>query len=657
MPGFLNRAKRLLLYRKDAESPSGSQPTARFPNQDETDTFPEEERRGILAEIDRIVSENKNALTPQKLRVNAGRVGVRFPLLVNVIAVLVLVAGVYAMLQLYREEERMVRAGGGIVLTTESRLISELQRQTEEQLQRKEQEISAIQAQLAEVQSERIAIETEIDERVRELERELRDELDAELRAERRRLLSEGFSDEEIERLLRDFERRRLAELRAEVEAYRIALEREQQENTHALARLEMELSQSLEDSRRDRAALEEDARRRVGELSRRYEQQLESRSAEVAHAREQLSELQELQKLQLTVQNQITGYYQRIRGAVVERDYANALVMINRLRDFLEQENVRSLPVIKTRYEAERHVLESLARLVEPQIGVRENGTDQLLARAQRMTEVSRLLGVAAHARADGDLERAESLSLDAFALLPHGESLQEFLVERDHRTAIEQVRQEFDLLMETRIAELAGEYRQEIAELELEITRLELSGDQAVTALEEAEIAAQRPREERLSEQLLSEQLAAELIDDGADADPELRAELLRLRQVERELNDLRSAYAEFRETEGRLVGAGEDPFALVEGKLLLDSFLSSSGVQALFPDLDECIRRYDQAFQATGRRAAMLDTIEIVYTLAGYSDEAQRREYLLEERSRMVDPQLGKFLDELVVLVESP
>lgn len=647
MAGFLDRAKQWRLDRKDAKASSSVRDTAKPLTTDETETFPEEERRGILAEIDQIVSENKKALTPERLFVDTGRIGVRFPLLVNVIALLVLVAGIYVMLQLYREEEQAVRTGGGIVLTTESRLISELQRQTDEQLQRKEQEISAIQAQLAEVQSERIAIETEIDQRVRELERELRDELDAELQAERRRLINEGFSDEEIEQLLRDFERRRLVELRVEVDAYRVALEREQQESANALARLEMELSQRLEDSRRERAALEEDARRRVSELRHRYEQQLESRSEEVARARARLSELQELQESQLAVQHQIAGYYQRIRSAVVDRDYADASMVINRLRDFLEQESVRSLPMMETRYEAERYILESLARLVEPQIGAGDEDGEQLLARAQRMTEVSRLLEAAAREREEGALERAESLSLAAFELLPHGVSLHEFLAGPDHETVIEQVRREFDLLMETRVAELASEYEQEIAGLELEMTRVEETRDQALAALEEAEAVAQRAAAQRIAE---SRAVVPE-------ADPDLRAELLRLRRIEQELTDLRSLYAEFREKEAQLVLDGEDPFALVEGKLLLDSFLGSSGVQELFPDLDGRIRRYDQAFQATGRRAAILDTLDIVYTLAEYTDEAERRAYLLEERSRTADPHLGEFLDELVALVDSP
>ncbi len=657
MAGFIQRAKRLrrgVVDSSDSSPPQrGVDSGAQRDGGDETNVFPEEEKRGILAEIDRIVAENKFNVTPQSFTVSTKRTGARFPLLVNLIALAVLAGGVYAMLELYREEEQIIRSGGGVVLTTESRLIAELQRRTDEQLQQKEQEISAIQVRLAEVQSERSAIEAEIEQRVQELERELRAEMDAELEAERQRLINEGLSEEEIERLLRDFERRRLAELRAEVEAYREALERRQQENTQALAMLEIELSRSLEERRRERTALIEDARLRESELRARYEERLASRSEEAATAQRQLGELEQLRERESLVQHQITGYYQRIRGVIAASDYAAASQTINQFREFLNQDAVRSLPMMQNRYDAEQYILESLARLVEPQIGAEERSSGDLLARVQLLDGIAELLEAAARAREDGDSETAEELAGEAFALLPQGAAMQQFLAERDHRLIIENTRDELDALMQARLSELAAEYERHIAELEQELARIEQSRDQALVALEEAEAHDQPPVAD-VSEE--PDQPAPDAAPADLAADRELLAELSRLRQMEQELEELQSAYEKFRMTEAQIVGAGVDPFSLIEGKLLLDSFLRSSGVQKLFPELDQHIRRYDHAFQATGRRAAISDTIEIVYTLAGYTNESARRDYLLQERSRASDPQLSEFLDELVMLIDN-
>ena len=700
MASFLQRAKR--------SRSAASNPLSRF-DSDDTSSLPEQERREILSEIDRIAADNKIMVTPQTFAFRAKRGGARFPILVNMIAIAVLVGGVYTMVQLYRQEDQNVRAGGGIAVTTESRLIGELRRQTEQQLQQKEQQISEIQAQLAAVQSERSEIEATIEERVRRLEAELRVQLDDEIEAERQRLISEGLSDEEIERLLRDFERRRLAELRAQVEAYRAELQREQQENARALALLEVELSRSLDETRRERSSLLEDARRRETELRTRYEERIARQSEQVAIAQQQLAELEQQREREIQLQRQITGYYDRIRNAIAASDYAQASQTIAQFRAYLDQDGIRTLPIMQNRRQAELYALESLARLVEPQLEMQDESADDLLQRAQRLGEITQLLQASEAARQDGNAAAAEALADEAFALLPHGSRTQQFLAARDQQRAEELQR----ALLSSRIAEadqalaagspqravelyeqalveatgipqsvaamvsrIAGSIealvKQELsAQFNRELAQMESRTRSEVEALMQARLAelnAEHQRQtadyrRRIAE--LEQQVAAadqsrdqalSQLDAPSAADPALLAELDRLRRLEAELEELRASYQRFRQTEDRIVGATEDPFALIEGKLLLDSFLASDDVQALFPDLAERIRRYDRAFQATGRRAALLDTMEVVYTLSGYQDDAARRSYLQQERSRTSDPQLVEFLDELFSLVSN-
>ncbi len=700
MASFLQRAKR--------SRSAASDPLSRF-DSDDTSSLPEQERREILSEIDRIAADNKIMVTPQTFAFRAKRGGARFPILVNMIAIAVLVGGVYTMVQLYRQEDQNVRAGGGIAVTTESRLIGELRRQTEQQLQQKEQQISEIQAQLAAVQSERSEIEATIEERVRRLEAELRVQLDDEIEAERQRLISEGLSDEEIERLLRDFERQRLAELRAQVEAYRAELQREQQENARALALLEVELSRSLDETRRERSSLLEDARRRETELRTRYEERIARQSEQVAIAQQQLAELEQQREREIQLQRQITGYYDRIRNAIAASDYAQASQTIAQFRAYLDQDGIRTLPIMQNRRQAELYALESLARLVEPQLEMQDESADDLLQRAQRLGEITQLLQASEAARQDGNAAAAEALADEAFALLPHGSRTQQFLAARDQQRAEELQR----ALLSSRIAEadqalaagspqravelyeqalveatgipqsvaamvsrIAGSIealvKQELsAQFNRELAQMESRTRSEVEALMQARLAelnAEHQRQtadyrRRIAE--LEQQVAAadqsrdqalSQLDAPSAADPALLAELDRLRRLEAELEELRASYQRFRQTEDRIVGATEDPFALIEGKLLLDSFLASDDVQALFPDLAERIRRYDRAFQATGRRAALLDTMEVVYTLSGYQDDAARRSYLQQERSRTSDPQLVEFLDELFSLVSN-
>ena len=714
MSGFLHRARRARGQDPETQSPFESE---------ETRSLPENERREILSEIDRIAADNKILVTPQTFTVAAKRGGARFPILVNIIALLILAGGVWGMFQLYQQEDQAIRSGAGITVTAESRLIAELRRQTEEELGAKEEEIVAIRAQLAEVQSERVALQDEIDRRVHELERELRRQLDAEIEAERERLVREGLSEEEIERLLRDFERRRIAELRAEVEAYRAQLEHEQQEREQQLALMEVELSAGLDQARRERTALMEESRRREADLRARYEERIARQSEQVALAQQQLSALEEQRRNELMVQDQIDGFYDRIRAAISRTDYEAALDSINRFRSFLDQDAVRRLPMIQQRRASELHILETLTRLVQPRVEMQTSDTPELLQQAQRLAEVIALLERADTARADGDAELAVTLAEEAFTLLPRAESGVQLLAERrrqqseelrralllarleeadralaenqperaialfeqalieatalgeEHATLMSQIsdgiravaeqelgaqfaaelaaleaetRREVEAVMETRLAQLEREHAGRSAEYQQQITRLE-------EELRTARDAARAPDVATAEETPAEETPAAEGVTDTSVAvDPALLEELERLRRLEEELDRLRTAYNRYREHEDQVLGNGDDPFAIVEGKLLLDSFLRSSEVQAFFPELAGRIRRYDEAFRETGRRAALLDTMDIVYTLSGYRDPAARQDYLLQERSRTTDPELTEFLDELYTLV---
>lgn len=715
MAGFLHKARRARDEDPESRSPF---------EDDETRLLPEGERREILSEIDRIAADNKILVTPQTFTVPAKRGGARFPILVNVIALLILTGGVWGMFQLFQQEEQAARSGAGITLTAESRLISELRRQTEAELDAKEDEIAAIRAQLEEVQAERIALQDEIDRRVHELERELRQQLDAEIEAERERLIREGLSEEEIEQLLRDFERRRIAELRAEVEAYRARLEREQQQREQQLAVMEIELSAGLDQARREQTALLEEARRRESDLRVRYEERIARQSEQVALAQQQLVALEEQRQNEVMVQNQIDGFYERIRAAISVADYQLAIETIDRFRNFLDQESVRRLPMIQQRRASELHILETLTRLVRPQVEMQTRDTSELLTQAQRLAEVTNLLERAEIARAEGDAQLAVALAEEAFALLPHGGDAVQLLAERrraqsdDLRRALLQTRiEEADralaqddpqramVLFEQALLEavdLNGEYasvvsrigdgiraiaEQELgaqfaAELSAELAAVETATRREFEAALQARIAQLEQQHGRRSAEyqqqiaLLEAELqgareAQQAAEEHRDAapdmattedsddtrvavDPALLEELQRLRRLEGELERLRTAYNRYRENEDRVLAGGDDPLAIVEGKLLLDSFLRSPEVQAFFPELAGRIRRYDDAFRETGRRAALLDTMDIVYTLSGYRDAATRQDYLLQERSRTTDPELTEFLDELYTLV---
>ncbi len=72
-----------------------------------------------------------------------------------------------------------------------------------------------------------------------------------------------------------------------------------------------------------------------------------------------------------------------------------------------------------------------------------------------------------------------------------------------------------------------------------------------------------------------------------------------------------------------------------ALMNTKPYLDTFFRSAAVRDAFPDLSERIKKYDLGFQSAGRSDAFQDAISVVINFAQKTTQAQRREFLQQQR----------------------
>ncbi len=119
-------------------------------------------------------------------------------------------------------------------------------------------------------------------------------------------------------------------------------------------------------------------------------------------------------------------------------------------------------------------------------------------------------------------------------------------------------------------------------------------------------------------------------------ATSDQRSRAELERLAQIEQDLKEIKSKYISYAEREdGVLQTQGDD--GLLETKLYLDEFLTYKPMEATFPGLWRRIKKYDQAFENEGRKAALQDVIDIVDDLSSVVGDTQRIALLDDEISR--------------------
>lgn len=217
-----------------------------------------------------------------------------------------------------------------------------------------------------------------------------------------------------------------------------------------------------------------------------------------------------------------------------------------------------------------------------------------------------------------------------------------------QNQRTALETQRENLRGQIETlrdqretqqqRIEELQGR----IGELDGEIRRLE----ETITARDQA------LAESRRTEASLREQLAAASTTDPADQ--EIIEELTNLRAMRNELDSAEELYAGYL-SEAENLGSGAEDVELVETKLRLDEFLGSTAVESFFPGLLDEIRRYESAFERSGRENAMVDMADLMYELSTLDSADARISEIQQRRSETEQPLMRDFLDELTLLLE--
>ncbi|MFW6249844.1 MAG: hypothetical protein ACOC47_01975 [Alkalispirochaetaceae bacterium] len=71
--------------------------------------------------------------------------------------------------------------------------------------------------------------------------------------------------------------------------------------------------------------------------------------------------------------------------------------------------------------------------------------------------------------------------------------------------------------------------------------------------------------------------------------------------------------------------------------------------------FPELKDEVRRYDSAFEQSGRENAMVDVADLIYELSLLDSSSERIRRIRRERSVSEEPLMGDFLDELELLLE--
>jgi chromosome segregation ATPase len=372
----------------------------------------EEEREEIFSQINEAATgtrlENRGAhfeFTPSKR-------GSLFPIVVNLLAVLIIAGAVYYAERYYSRQEEQLNVKADAYLSAEGKIIEELKKETERRLEEKDNEIKDIRQSLAE----------NMQQRIEEREEQLRAELQRELVEERSRLEARGMSEEELQRQLEQFRENRSEELETAIADFRSEMQQELEQKQQELAEAEATAERILQEANRERQELLEESRQREAELRSEFEEERERLTAQTSRAQEELEELSKLRENEQLILDQISSMYLGIKSSLQAGNSQQAIEKIDELRELIESPSVSRMPTLSKRREVDTFLLSTLEEYVNKTR--RSAGETSLLDSAKRLSSAKAAVESAQQALNEGDTYTAQRYFTQALTTIPEIET-----------------------------------------------------------------------------------------------------------------------------------------------------------------------------------------------------------------------------------------
>jgi hypothetical protein len=301
------------------------------------------DRLEITKQIEEIARSNRISYTAEDFIVKPARKDLSFPILVNILIIVVSAAILYGVFLLSGREVQEDSRFNNTFTTVEGNLLRQFRIDSESLISEKDQEITDIRRRLSQLEQDQNNIQNELFVRVQRQEQEYQGLMEQEIAGERQRLILAGFSDEQLERMLDAFAQERIAYYRGEMEKYQRQIGEERHIADENYQRMRDEYQENLRVLNNERQAIQEEVR--VRETSYKMSKntpvqaqvQDSKESTELISAREELAKLGEKRQNAQNRETQITNRYQRIWETFEENRYQDALDQFNALDVYLQ--------------------------------------------------------------------------------------------------------------------------------------------------------------------------------------------------------------------------------------------------------------------------------------------------------------------------------
>lgn len=369
----------------------------------------EEDKRDVLEQIDKVVEENKIPVTKDLFLLKPRRKGVLFPVMINLLAILLVAGGLYAAFLYFAQKQENLSTETERYLSTEGKLIEELKKESETKLKAKEAEISKIQSDLAELDKQSQDLRNSMEDTIKSKEEELRTALEVELEAERKKLQSQGVSATRIEEQIKALEESKRQELNQAIASFR-------QESETALQQKEQELQQAknlaqeiLTKANQDKITLQAETQKREAELQAKYEQETSTLKSQSAEAQAKLKELSDLRAQEQLFLDQVTGSYAAIQRKIAADDFDGARADLAKLKTILDDRAFDTLPNLVKRKTVELFIVQSLSENLDTRTTSASPETASIVDAANKLIGARELTARADEAMKQGKLEDAK--------------------------------------------------------------------------------------------------------------------------------------------------------------------------------------------------------------------------------------------------------
>lgn len=323
--------------------------------------IPEEEKRQILEQIERRVEEG---IQPSAAELLPRQKGLRFPLIVNLAALLIVAALICGSLLLFRVRRQKLDLETREYASAEGKILDEFKREAQEKLKEKDTAILRVLKQLGALEAEREQLAGIMELRLQEKEREMRSALEAGLEGEKQRLLRAGTSSDALDRLLLEYETEEKRRISRELEAYQQQIDSLSRARQVALLQEKERARLSLEKATQERERLLQETQKQEIELRRRLQAE-QGQAAGPGPTAVSIAREQTLLAQERLVTDQICGAFTLIGRSVSDLRYEEASAELAMLKALFRDERLSALPAVRRRQDSDLQIIEALEALI----------------------------------------------------------------------------------------------------------------------------------------------------------------------------------------------------------------------------------------------------------------------------------------------------